>query len=80
MEKENAKMLIQLFAEEESETTDLEEDEVIEAEYDDTAEEETSDPVEEETTEEITEDDYIKAMTIMEEIDSASAKNENDNM
>ena len=52
MEKENAKMLIQLFAEEESETTDLEEDEVIEAEYDDTAEEETSDPVEEETTEE----------------------------
>lgn len=51
MEKENAKMLIQLFAEE-SETTDLEEDEVIEAEYDDTAEEETSDPVEEETTEE----------------------------
>lgn len=35
---------------------------------------------EEETTEEITEDDYIKAMTVMEEIDSASAKNENDNM
>ena len=52
MEKENAKMLIQLFAEEKSETTDLEEDEVIEAEYDDAAEEETSDPVEEETTEE----------------------------
>lgn len=35
---------------------------------------------EEETTEEITEDDYIKAMTVMEEIDNTSAKNENDNV
>lgn len=65
MENKFAKLLIQLFAEEESETTDFE-DEGVNEEFTDAEEAETSEPVGKETTEE---PEKVKTFT-QEELDS----------